>query len=332
MTSVGTALALSQGKAEGTSAMSFHRGLRRYFKATLVAPIGAIVLLSAQGVAQLTHVALGSGQREIALRAAMQPLPRHADPPFHTTSANPILDRNPFDSTVSSGPLFIYDGQRPEDDPDPQHAPACDGVKVLAIVGSSDPDFSFAAFEDRAAPGHVLRRRGGGVGERTVAFIGWDRVWLGTGGHLCQAAMFAPEPPADARPMVPAQPVVGGAGVPLDPTIANGIEKVSATSFRVDRAIVPRILEHQADLARPQTVMERSGGKVTGLRLSGVQPESLLGVLGIQSGDLLSSINGVDVSNTSALLEMYARLPQLDHLTAQVVRGGAAVRLDYDVR
>jgi general secretion pathway protein C len=314
--------------------MSFHRGLRRHFAPTLAAPVGAIVLLSAHGIVQLTEVALGSEQRDIALRAAMQPLARRADPPFHSTSADPILDRNPFDSTVSSGLRYVdRDGNEVnEDDPDPRRAPACDGVKVLAIVGSSDPDFSFAALEDRTLPRQVLRRRGGDVGERTVAFIGWDRVWLGTDGHLCQAAMFTPPPPAEARPFVPAQPVIGGAGVPLDPTIAGGIEKVSPTQYRVDRAIVPRILEHQAELARPQTAMERSGGKVTGLRLSGVQPGSLLGVLGIQSGDLLSSINGIDVSNTSALLEMYGHLSQLDHLTAQVTRGGVPVRLDYDVR
>src|SRR6202044_2105090 len=132
------------------------------------------------------------------------------------------------------------------------------------------------------------------VGERTVAFIGWDRVWLGTDGHLCQAAMFTPPPPAEARPFVSAQPLVGGAAAPLDPTIAKGTEKVSPTEYRVDRAIVPRILEHQAEPARPRAAMERSGGKVAGLPLSGVQPGSLLGVLGIQSGDLLSSINGVD--------------------------------------
>jgi general secretion pathway protein C len=312
--------------------MSFQRGLRRHFGATLAAPVGAIVLLSAQGIVQLTEVALGSEQRDIALRAAMQPVAPQADPPFHTTSADSILDRNPFDSTVSSGLVYVPGDAVAEGDPDPRRAPACDGVKVLAIVGSSDPDFSFAALEDRTLPRQVLRRRGGDVGERTVAFIGWDRVWLGTDGHLCQAAMFIPAPPAEARPFVPAQPLVGGAAAPLDPTIARGIEKVSPTEYRVDRAIVPRILEHQAELARPQIALEQSGGKVAGVRVSGVKPESLLGVLGIQNGDLLSSINGIDVSNTSALLEMYGHLSQLDHLTAQVTRGGAPIRLDYDVR
>ena len=311
--------------------MSFHRGLRKHFTATLVAPVGAIVFLSAQGIAQVAEMRLGSEEREIALRAAMQSPPRHAAAPFHTTSASAILARNPFDSTAYPFDPLENGPDPPDDDPDPWHAPPCDGVKVRAIVDSSDPDFSFAALEDAKLPHDVLRRRGGDVAERTVAFIGWDRVWLRIDGRLCQASMFTPAPPPEARPFAPAHPVLGDAGAPLDPTIAKGIEKVSATSYRIDRGIVPRILEHQAELARPQIAPVQSGGK-GGVRLSGIKPESLLGELGIENGDVLLSVNGIDVTNTSALVEMYAHLPQLDHLNAEVNRGGSAVRLDYDVR
>ncbi|MGO9713331.1 MAG: type II secretion system protein GspC [Polyangiaceae bacterium] len=310
--------------------MSLSRRLRKNFAITLIAPIGAIIFLSAQGIAQVAEVGLNSEAKDIALQAAMQRRPHRAPPPpFHETTADAILAHNPFDSTrlaPTRDPLVPED-----DDSDPLHAPACEGVKVLAIIASADPDFSFAAFQDGKLTEKVLRRRGGDVGDRTVAFIGWDRVWLGRADRLCQAAMFEPTSTEDPHAHAPARPTVGG-GAPLDPVIAKGIEKVSATEFRIDRGIVPRILEHQAELSRPQMALEQQGGKVAGVRLSGVKPDSLLGALGIENGDRLETINGIDVSNTSALVEMYARLAQLDHLTAQVTRGESAVRLEYDIR
>lgn len=314
--------------------MSLSQRLRKSFTATLVGPAGVIAFLTVRGIAEIGGIELGGGDRRFLLEAAMQSHFRHAPPPpFHSTSAAAILARNPFDSEAAPRMPASDTPEREDDDSDPWTAPACDGVKVVAIVASSDPDFSYATLEEPAGPRGVIRRRGGDVGERTIAFIGWDRVWLGNDGHLCQAAMFVPPAPQEPRPLTTARPlVVGDAGVPLDLTIAKGIEKVSATAFRIDRSIVPRILEHQNDLARPRIAIEQSGGKVAGVRLSGVGPQTLLGALGVESGDLLESVNGVEVSNTPALVEMYSHLPQLEHLTAQVIRGGKAVRLDYDIR
>jgi general secretion pathway protein C len=310
----------------------FTQRLRKNFTATLVGPVGVIVFLTIQGVAQIAEAGLGIEEKRLALDAAMRPrTPRAPAPPFHATSAAAILARNPFDSQVLAPPASDPE-LTPDDDSAPSRAPECDGVKVLAIIASEDPDFSYAALEDGKVPRKLLRRRGGDVGDRTVAFIGWDRVWLGNNGHLCQAAIFVPVPPDASRPLVSARPVIGDAGAPLDPTIAKGIERVSSTEFRIDRAIVPRILEHQAELARPRIALEQSGGKVSGVRLSGVGPQSLLGELGIENGDLLETVNGIDVSNTPSLVEMYSHLSQLDHLTAQVTRGGKPVRLDYDIR
>ena len=88
---------------------------------------------------------------------------------------------------------------------DPMNAPHCEGVKVLVIAASSDPDWSFAAFQNGNDPKSVLRRSGGEVGTKTVKFVGWDRVWLTNGPQLCQASMFAPpgrerRGPARGRP------------------------------------------------------------------------------------------------------------------------------------
>ena len=98
--------------------------------------------------------------------------------------------------------------------------PACDGVQVLIIAASADPDWSFAALETPQDKGKsVLRRRGGDIGGKTVKFIGWDRVWLTTGSQLCQAQLF--KPPASASATVAAAPP------PPPPTAGGGASAVA---------------------------------------------------------------------------------------------------------
>src|SRR6185312_10875187 len=165
--------------------------------------------------------------------------------------------RNPFDSVT--GPLNAAPPPSAEaaatpqapDLHDPYSAPDCDGVQVLIITASADPDWSFAALETPADKGKsVLRRRGGEIGGKTVQFIGWDRVWLTSGSQLCQAKMFKnPNAPVAAAPPPPApeaKPERGGAGAVSD-DIKNGIQKISATEYNIDRSVVDKILENQAE-------------------------------------------------------------------------------------
>jgi general secretion pathway protein C len=300
-----------------------HRRLRRAFPAALVVPVAAIALLTAQGVVQIAAAALALDARALALEARGNPPRVHGSPAFHTTSSAPILARNPFDSQ------FVLHPPGPDvppiDDADLALAPACDGVRARAIVASDDADFSFAALD--VATGGVVRRRGGPVGSRTVAFVAWDRVWLRDGDRLCQAPVFAEAPGAEPHALVPARPAVTSSGPALDSVIAHGIERVGPTEFRVDRSIVPRILEHQAELSRPHIAMAGS----TGARLTAVNPDSLLGALGVESGDVLESVNGIEITNAAGLAELYGRLSHLDHLRAQLSRGGKPVTIDYDI-
>lgn len=257
-----------------------------------------------------------------------------------STSADPILSRNPFDS--QTGPLNgrPIDDQAltpPPDLTDPMAAPPCDGVKVLIITASTDPDWSFAAL---SPPGEnqksVLRRRGGEFNGKQVKFIGWDRVWFTTGSQLCQAEMFRPAgaPVAAVAPVAPPPAAVqqGGAGS-VPPDIAKGIVRVSATEFNVDRGVVDKILENQAELMRQARIVpEQENGKVVGIRMFGVRPDTLLGTLGMENGDRLQTINGFDMTSPEKALEAYARLRTADHLTIQVNRRGQNMNLDYNIK
>jgi general secretion pathway protein C len=115
--------------------------------------------------------------------------------------------------------------------------------------------------------------------------------------------------------------------------IASKIQKVSDSEFHVDRQVVDSILENQAELMKSARIVpEQKDGKVVGIRLFGIRPDTLLGKLGMQNGDRLESINGFDMASPEKALEAYARLRTADSLNVKVNRRGKPMNLDYRIK
>ena len=320
--------------------MAIDQWLKRHFWLPTLGLTGIAAFFGAKGVANIAGVSLAADEKALA----QPPLVVRTPPTVgtlgsqHSTSADAVLSRNPFDS--QTGPL----NGRPADDvaiapppdlTDPMSAPPCDGVKVLIIAASSNPDWSFAALSTAGDGKSVLRRRGGDFNGKQVKFISWDRVWFNNAGQLCQAEMFRPAgaPVAKVADVAPPPPVVAGGAGSVPPDIAKGIVRVSATEFNVDRGVVDKILENQAELMRQARIVpEQENGKVVGIRLFGVRPDTLLGALGMENGDRLQTINGFDMTSPEKALEAYARLRTADHLTIQVNRRGSNMNIDYNIK
>jgi general secretion pathway protein C len=314
--------------------------LKKNFWVVILPLIAIAALLNAQAVTQLVGIGLGPDEKALATPPPVAKIAPASNASARNTSAEPILNRNPFDhvtgslkpppvsdenTTVASGPI---------DTSDPLNAPKCDGVKVLIIAASGDPEWSFAAFAGGSEGKSVMRRRGGDVNGKQVHFVGWDRVWLENGGSLCQATLFDK---AEVKPPTPAPaPVASTApagGKALDPALAKGIQKVSATEYNIDRGVVDKILENQADLMRQARIVpEQENGRVVGIRLFGVRNDTLLGVLGMENGDRLQTINGFDMASPEKALEAYARLRTADKLTISLNRKGQNMNIDYNIK
>lgn len=328
--------------------MKLDQLLKRHFWFVILAFIAVAAFFHAQAITQIIGFRLAPDETELAAIPTgprRPPMPGSGSGSSRELSAQAIIDRNPFDSVT--GPLVAsLDVNLPSaaaatvDMSDPMNAPECEGLKVIVIAASTDPDWSFASFTPTtsasgADPRTVLRRRGGDVLGKTVKFIGWDRVWLVNGSQLCQLAMFKPPPPPGAPPpaKVAEKGAAGAGGDALTREISKGIQKVSATEYKIERGVVDKILENTAALmTQVRIVPEKDGDKSTGIRLFGVKPDSLLGVLGMENGDKLQTINGFDMTNPEKALEAYARLRTADHLTVAVNRKGAATNLDYNIQ
>jgi general secretion pathway protein C len=169
-----------------------------------------------------------------------------------------------------------------------------------------------------------LHRVGDRVGAYRIAAIEWDRVWVQAGGPRCAIALHAAMAP-DAGPDRPPPWLVPEA-------IAQAIEKRSETEYRVDRSAVPEIFEQGGNLLSgvrllPVNEPERDFA----IELEHVPMDSLLERLGLQSGDVLESLNGVRCNNLTATLAALAKARENDKLLARLTRGGEKFEIEIQI-
>jgi general secretion pathway protein C len=328
--------------------VAFDALLKRYFVAVVLVLVAAIAYFQASGLTELIGIPLLAGVKPFTAGAAATGSAVAAA--VKARSADAILARNPFDSVT--GPLNPSKDEEESgtsgapDLSDPLGAPPCDGIEVRIVAQSPDPTWSLAALKGPGEDQPTLRRIGDEVGGKEIVFIGQNprqgspSVWLSQNAALCQALMFSPaeaaqpkaaEEPEKEKPTRSTRRSRGPTKVPEE--IASKIQKVSDTEFNVDRSVVDKVLENQAELMRSARIVpEQQDGKVIGIRMFGVRPDTLLGVLGFQNGDRLETINGFNMSSPEKALEAYARLRTASGLNVKINRRGKPLSIDYHIK
>jgi len=306
--------------------MSLDALFRKRFPGVVLALLALAAFLQAAGTMKLVEAAMLPNASTLAVAPHTVFSVARATP--KRRSADAILARNVFDSTTELIPPVQADIS------DPLRSPRCTGITVSSVIHATDPDWSLAALKGSGDTSSQLCRVGDRVGRSRVTFIGFNRhegrpsVWLAEGPTLCQALLFAP-----ALPEARAAPQAGGApgGMPsLAAKIAAKIQKVTDAEYNLDRSVVDLVLDNQAELWRSVRVVPDKGtdGRVAGIRLFGIRSDSLLGLLGIQHGDRLESINGFALGSPAEALEAYARLNRSPNLNLRLNRRGRPLGID----
>lgn len=327
--------------------MAVDQLLRKNFWLVVLPLVATAAWLNAQAVSQLVGVGLAPDEKALS---APPPVAKTTPTPSaggRNVSAEPILARNPFDHVTGSlkPPVVSDDGPAQEvpANTDIWAAPACDGIKVIVVSASDYPDALHASTAVLTGGGEtkpVIKRRGDEFAGKQVEFIGWDRVWFASGATRCQAQLLKPVEAAAGKPAAtvtaesePPPPTPKRGAPALDPSLAKGIQKVSSTEFNIDRGVVDKILENQAELMKQARIVpEQENGKTVGIRLYGIRPDTLLGTLGMVQGDRLEKINGFDMASPEKALEAYARLRTADKLAVQLTRNGKIMNLEYNIK
>lgn len=111
-------------------------------------------------------------------------------------------------------------------------------------------------------------------------------------------------------PAAAAEPVARGAGTVERAQLTHDVELATAARF------VPAVLD----------------GRPNGFHVHHIRPDSVLAKMGMQDGDLLKRVNGMEISTPDQALAAYTQLKDAAHLTVQLERRSAELTLEYRLR
>jgi general secretion pathway protein C len=242
-----------------------------------------------------------------------------------------ILERNIFDSTAAEVEPVPDDQflDEPVANGDMRLVQCTmGGVKLLANVASNrDPDWSFANVEVNGE--RKLYRMGDEISGRTVSGISWRYLMLKGTSDECYIDMFDQDPRTAPRPAVPTPPVARPPGVA---EATKGITINSEFERTVDRSVVDQALANPTKFARDVRVRPyKKNGETVGFRLRRVQPGSAIEQLGAKRGDVLHSVNGIELKSVDDALSAYQKLRSDSNLTFSITRRGKPVELKINI-
>jgi general secretion pathway protein C len=204
-------------------------------------------------------------------------------------------------------------------------------LRLLGTLIAQRPEWSLATIEDLQARDWASYGVGESLGDARVLAIERSRVMLLVNGRR----EFLPHTPAARTvPTAPqATPTLARTGVPSTAPLGAGIRALNANTYDVPREEVGRVLSNLNSLAMKARIMPAfRDGRAIGFKVFSIRPDSLYTRIGIQNGDVLRRINGLDLNSPEKALEVYTRMKDATRIDLELERRGQVVRKTYHVR
>lgn len=267
-------------------------------------------------------------------QAAQAPLP--SPPQVRNKQPNAILRRNIFCSTC---PPIRLDG-----DPEPvtlpdmaplQPQPTQLPLKLLAVMYAPTPKarkWNMAVIRNNDGKAVGAFSEGAQIHGATLLSIADTRVYIDNAGATEFLDLLAPPKAAPVPPPHPAPPPVQPADA-FTQELDRGVKKLSEYRYEIKRGTLESVLGNLALLSRSARIVpEIRSGKPAGFRLFAVRPDGPFAKIGLQNGDVIASINGLEMTSPEKALEVYGKLKSASHLDLGLERNGQKVASDYTIR
>jgi general secretion pathway protein C len=253
----------------------------------------------------------------------------------YTKDNEEILKRNIFCSTCPPiiKPPDPIGGPAEHVDPVPQRTTL--PIKLLAIMfapAPADPHWSMAIIRDtdeKTAGAYAIDMK---IRDAKIIDITETRIDLDVGGRKEYLELFDKGPSPTPAAAVAAAPTAPSSD-PFMAELEKGVKKTGEHTYEVQRQTVDSLLGNMSVLARSARIVpEVRDGRSAGFRLFSVRPDGPFAKIGLQNGDVISAINGLDMTSPDKALEVYTKLKSASHLSVGLERSGQKITKEYNIR
>jgi len=112
----------------------------------------------------------------------------------------------------------------------------------------------------------------------------------------------------------------------------NPVVQCTGPRCLVNRVRLQNLLGHRGALGSSVRILPVGcNGQGSGVRLYAVRPDSLLAKLGIRSGDIVRSVNGIVLSSPDKAIGLYHTLRTAHHVAVALDRDGRSIVMHYKI-
>lgn len=198
-------------------------------------------------------------------------------------------------------------------------------LRLLGTVAGG-PAFARAIIEETASKSQNLYRVNDSVQGAKIVQIERNRVILMVGNRreTLELATSSLSTPAGPEPEAP-RPVAA-----RPPPPREAVRVMSPTEFEINkRALLARIGGLETVMANAKLEPYVVDGVPKGLRLTGIEGISMATFVGIQNGDVITSVNGQELTSMQKAYQVFQKARTQPQLDVQLLRGDQAKALQF---
>ncbi len=306
--------------------------LRRYFWLTTAITLVSCAYFAAITVNHLIDGTVLSDTAEFEPNPVSETTVAAKEPVRRSKSSGAWVARNMFCSLCESAAMLAVSGVAASGEPPITRLP----LRLVATNISTQDSYSFATIQNTSSQregAYSLTNTipgGGVITSISVKYVDFEN----TASHrveripLLAVAEASPLPKQQRTRALPQN-----AKEELAALIDSGVQRRSDTEFELDRKVVDKLLENPSGLMRGARFRPNvKEGKTRGFKIFAVRTNSPFSKIGLKSGDLLRSVNGMELNSLDAGLKIFSTLQSSSNFSLDIERRGKPISLNYTVR
>jgi general secretion pathway protein C len=220
-------------------------------------------------------------------------------------------------------------------------------LRLIATQKSDEPAYSSATIADPRTS-QVGAFRPGDEVAAGVELATVDRAYVhirvaaadGASARIERLELAAAAPPPAAAPA--AKPAKKSRGkrkrerkdprAKLLAEITAGIQATSENTYNVERKVVDTFLANPQAMRGARIRPAVEGGRTVGFKLTRLRRNSAFRALGLQRGDIIHSVNGLELTSADKALSAYTRVREASNIRVAITRAGQQLTLEYNIQ